>query len=102
MKREIKEAWLNRLESPEAKHTRLKLHNSETGGMCCLGHLMAVCGIEPEEFVNNCHESDEGIPSVEFLNSVGLSFGKASDLADMNDRWGRFPLHPIRALPVED
>jgi len=102
MKREIKEAWLKRLESPEAKHARGKLHNPRTGGMCCLGHLMHMAGIPPEDFAVNSHRHNGDFPDRLFLKNVGLAPMYAKRLAEANDRNKRFPLAAIRALPVED
>jgi len=102
MKREIKEAWLKRLESPKAKKARHMLHNPKTGGMCCLGHLMAVCGIAEDDFSKNSFGKDGVMPSDAFLHRMGLRDHCASHLASLNDSMGGFPLAAIRALPVED
>jgi hypothetical protein len=102
MKREIKEAWLKRLENPEAKKARNMLSNARTGGMCCLGHLMAVCGIAEDHFRARSEMDCGQMPGSDFLRYVGLPFEDAYRLAKINDKKAGFPLDAIRALPVED
>lgn len=42
--KELKERWIARLESPDAKWAGQTLLDKGTGGMCCLGHLADMQG----------------------------------------------------------
>ncbi len=114
--KELKERWIARLESPEAKWAGSILRNPETGGMCCLGHLADIQGHlspdgkfrPPHDFVDAAFDEelcvltvydDEDARAVSFY---GLSLTVQNDLAGANDLHGRFPIDMIRALPVAE
>lgn len=114
--KELKERWIARLESPEAKWAGRQLLDAETGGMCCLGHLADMQGhLEPNGIFNPPCE-DEGArmeedlcvlsvterDGVHVIPFYGLDYSVQSALAKANDDGKAFPLDMIRALPVAE
>lgn len=94
---ELKDRWLARLESPEAKWAGGILHNTDTGGMCCLGHLADIVGAwDDESHTEVCGE--DGEPPAPFC---GLTLKEMHLLIDFNDGQEAFPIDLIRTLPVE-
>ena len=107
--KELKEKWLERLRSPDAKWAGSQLHDTETGGMCCLGHLADLQG----DLVDRCiyHPDGEGSEAdcsyydsikLEWVYLYGLDKLTQDDLVRDNDGLKRFPIELIEALPVEE
>jgi hypothetical protein len=121
--KELKERWIARLESPDAKWAKGALLDLNTGGMCCLGHLADIQGHldkETAHFIPPCDDGgawfeealcvlsthdgldDDGDPNIVTVAFYGLDHKTQNDLAAANDGNGHFPLDMIRALPVSD
>ncbi len=96
--RELKARWLERLESPDAKWAGGVLHNKETGGMCCLGHLADIT----DSWDNEDRDTVDGNPEDPDVPFHGLTSHEIQTLVVKNDYRREFPLEEIRALPEEE
>lgn len=96
--KDLKERWIARLESPEAKWAGGQLHDTETGGMCCLGHLADITDSWDDESRYTVHDN-AGEPYAPFH---GLTEAEMSSLVRANDDREEFPLDLIRALPIAE
>jgi len=116
--KKLKQLWLERLVSPEAKWAKGALKDTETGGMCCLGHLADIQGhltpkgrfhprrIERHETGSRqiCVISTnvEGLWEPTTEEFYGLDLYTQKYLARLNDSQKAFPIDAIRALPTGD
>jgi len=118
--KELKQRWLERLKSGDAKWHKGHLKDPDGGsGMCCLGHLAHIQGhlSESGAFVapvdDESAEFDDELcgysivvdydefngPVTDFLSYYGLSYDEQAGLAAANDEGGAFPIELIEALP---
>lgn len=97
--RELKERWIARLESPEAKKAERVLMDVASGGMCCLGHLADIQGTLHKERGDVPKGMENPFSDYLARDSFGLTLPEMERLAELNDENDGFPIEEIRALP---
>lgn len=104
MKPELKEQWAAALESGEYEQAQGKLRDNDDR-MCCLGVLCHLVDQSKWERPNPAsewvHFGHEGLPSDDFLCTIGLDMIAAEGLAEQNDAGVTFReiAKIIRCLP---
>lgn len=80
----IKKKWLKALRSGKYKQTRGALRRKSTGGMCCIGVLGHVQGVNANVMDGLCSST---LPNQKYW--AGLVFSDFRQLANLNDsyRW---------------
>lgn len=85
---ELKEKWAAALESGEYEQAQGMLRDNDDG-MCCLGVLCHL--VDPSKWERHdpasawWHLGQEGLPTEDFLYTIGLDYVAAEGLAEQND-----------------
>lgn len=105
MKREVKEMWLEALQSGKYRKARERLRN-KNGGMCCLGVLCDIAPVGKWYGLLYLGHPDaaprRGDLPPEVRSWASLSKLGANTLASLNDSKPGYPIEAIKALPEED